>query len=169
VFDEVFVNTEYWEHIAITFDAAAGFAYCYQNGVLVQKIAYGGELSGIDWSDNEFVHLLGGDWQSERREYFKRKLSYVALYTDVRSAEEIYSDAKNGISTDDSVRFSQAISLGLSLSFTGSHHDGITIIRIRFSPICSTLRQTISHAVESMSRITMFCDQKCGSYSTEGG
>ena len=101
VFDEVFVNTEYWEHIAITFDAAAGFAYCYQNGVLAQKIAYGGELSGIDWSDNEFAHVLGGDWQSERREYFKRKLGYVALYTDIRSADEIYADAKDGIATDD--------------------------------------------------------------------
>ena len=101
IFDEVAINTEYWEHIAITFDAEAGYAYCYQNGVLMQKISYNGELSGIDWSDNEFVHLLGGDWQSERREYFKRKLAYVALYTDVREAAEIYADAKNGISTDD--------------------------------------------------------------------
>ena len=101
VFDEVSVSTEYWEHIAITFDAAAGYAYCYQNGVLMQKIVYNNELSGIDWSDNEFAHVLGGDWQSERREYFKRKLAYVALYTDIRDAAEIYADAKDGISADD--------------------------------------------------------------------
>lgn len=101
IFDEVTVNTEYWEHIAITFDAAAGFAYCYQNGVLVQKIYYNGELNGIDWSGNEFAHVLGGDWQSERREYFNRKLGYLALYSDIRTAEEIYSDVANGISADD--------------------------------------------------------------------
>lgn len=100
-FDEVKINTEYWEHIAITFDAAAGYAYCYQNGVLMQMIVYNNELSGIDWSDNEFAHVLGGDWQSERREYFKRKLAYVALYTDIRDAAEIYADAKDGISADD--------------------------------------------------------------------
>lgn len=101
LFDEVEVNTEYWEHIAITFDAEAGYAYCYQNGVLKQKITYNGELAGIDWTDNKYTHTLGGDWQSERRDYFKRKLGYVALYTDIRSAEEIYSDAKGGISVDD--------------------------------------------------------------------
>ena len=28
-FDEVTVNTEYWEHIAITFDEEAGFAYVF--------------------------------------------------------------------------------------------------------------------------------------------
>lgn len=100
-FDKVKINTEYWEHVAITFDAEAGYAYCYQNGVLMQKIVYNNELSLIDWSDNELVHLLGGDWQSERREYFKRKLAYVALYTDVRDAAEIYADARDGISTSD--------------------------------------------------------------------
>ena len=101
IFDEVKINTEYWEHIAITFDKDAGFAYCYLNGVLAQKLYYNGELDGIDWEDNIYPHVLGGDWQSERREYFNRKVSYLALYTDVRTAEEIYLDAKNGISTDD--------------------------------------------------------------------
>lgn len=101
IFDKVTVNTEYWEHIAITFDAEAGYAYCYQNGVLVQKLNYAGELNAIDWSNNSFVHLLGGDWQSERKEYFNRKLGYIALYADVRDAAEIYADAKDGIYTDD--------------------------------------------------------------------
>ena len=101
IFDEVTINTEYWEYIAITFDAEAGFAYCYQNGVLMQKLVYNGELNGIDWSDNKYNHVLGGDWQSERREYYNRKLGYLAIYNDVRTAEEIYSDVKNGISADD--------------------------------------------------------------------
>ena len=101
LFDEVEVNTEHWEHVAITFDAEAGVASCYLNGVLKQKLHYNGELAGIDWTDNEYTHALGGDWQSQRRDYFKRRLGYLALYTDIRSAEEIYADAKNGISTDD--------------------------------------------------------------------
>ena len=101
LFDKVTASTDYWEHIAVTFDKASGYAYCYQNGLLVQKLPYAGELDSIDWNDCRYPHILGGDWQSADFGKFNRRMMYTALYTSVRSAEEIYRDASYGIDTTD--------------------------------------------------------------------
>ena len=100
-FDKVIASTDYWEHIAITFDKEAGLALCYQNGLLVQTLEYHGELDGIDWNDCKYPHILGGDWQSADFGKFNRRMAYAALYTSTRSAEEIYADARDGIDTSD--------------------------------------------------------------------
>ena len=101
LFDEVNVNTEYWEHVVITFDKEAGYAYCYLNGLLRQKLPYGGELENVDWSDATHPHILGGNWESANFGCFNRRLKSVALYTDTLTAEEVYSTAKNGVSISD--------------------------------------------------------------------
>ena len=100
-FDKVIASTDYWVHIAITFDKEAGLALCYQNGLLVQTLEYHGELDNIDWDDCIYPHILGGDWQSADFGKFNRRIMYVALYTSTRSAEEIYADARDGINTTD--------------------------------------------------------------------
>ncbi len=101
VFDEVAVCTDYWEHVAVTFDKEAGYAYCYLNGLLMQKLEYHGELDNIDWDDCKYPHILGGDWQSADFGKFNRRMQYTALYTSARTAEEIFADARDGINTDD--------------------------------------------------------------------
>ena len=100
-FDKVTASTDYWEHIAVTFDKEAGLALCYQNGLLMQTLEYHGELDNIDWDDCKYPHILGGDWQSADFGKFNRRMMYAALFTDTRSAEEIYADARDGIDTSD--------------------------------------------------------------------
>lgn len=100
-FDQVKVSTDYWEHVAVTFDKEAGYAYCYMNGLLMQKLEYNGELDGIDWNDCKYPHILGGDWQSADFGKFNRRMKYTALYTSARTAEQIYADARDGIDTAD--------------------------------------------------------------------
>lgn len=101
VFDKVTASTDYREHIAITFDKAAGYAYCYQNGLLMQTLEYNGELDNIDWDDCKYPHILGGDWQSADFGKFNRRMMYAALFTEPRSAEQIYVDARDGIDVND--------------------------------------------------------------------
>lgn len=100
-FDKVTASTDYWEHIAITFDKEAGYAYCYQNGLLMQTLEYNGELDNIDWNDCKYPHILGGDWQSADFGKFNRRMMYTALFTSTRSAEQIFIDARDGIDTSD--------------------------------------------------------------------
>ena len=100
-FDEVKVSTDYWEHVAVTFDKEAGVASCYMNGLLVQELEYHGELDNIDWTDCKYPHILGGDWQSADFGKFNRRMKYTALYTSARTAEEIFADARDGIDTSD--------------------------------------------------------------------
>ena len=104
-FDKVIASTDYWEHIAITFDKEEGLALCYQNGLLMQTLEYNGELDGIDWNDCKYPHILGGDWQSADFGKFNRRMMYAALFTSTRSAEQIYADARDGIDTSDESLF----------------------------------------------------------------
>ena len=101
VFDKVTASTDYWEHIAITFDKASGYAYCYQNGLLMQQLEYNGELDNIDWEDCIYPHILGGDWQSADFGKFNRRMMYAALFTSPRTRAQIYADARDGIDTSD--------------------------------------------------------------------
>jgi hypothetical protein len=81
-------------NLAITLDEDAGLASCYVNGPLRQRLSYDGSLDNIDWTDNERVHMLGGNFYSGNTDYFKCKIGSLSLYESVRTAEEIYADAK---------------------------------------------------------------------------
>ena len=100
-FDKVTVNNDRWDHVAITFDKTAGYAYCYLNGTLRQMIPYSGELDGIKWDVNEFAHIIGGDQRVTNQGYFNRLIKSVTLYSDVRDAAEIYADASKGVNVSD--------------------------------------------------------------------
>ena len=101
IFDDVSVNNNRWDHVALTFDAEAGVASCYLNGVLRQQIPYSGELDGIKWEKSSFPHVLGGDQRTVNYGYFNRLIKSVTLFSDIRNAEEIYSDVSSGINTSD--------------------------------------------------------------------
>lgn len=127
-FDKVTVNDENWNHVAITFDKAAGYAYCYLNGTLRQMLPYGGELDGINWSANEFAHVLGGDQRTVNAGYFNALIKSVTLYGDIRDADEIYSDASSGVNlSDESIichyNLSAGIKNGVAEDATGNGYD----------------------------------------------
>ena len=86
VFNKANVYTGEWVHIAIVRETATKMS-CYINGEFVQSLSQ----SAPDVTTNE-VHVLGGDQRSGNAQYFKGRIKNVALYSDVRTTEEIKAD-----------------------------------------------------------------------------
>lgn len=108
VFEEAEIPTDTWVHLAITKDYANKRYICYINGKW--KSWYNSESKSWLWSvtpekmnlDSKFV--LGGDFYDRQNAgYFKGKIRDFALYSDVRTADEIDNDYKLGISDKDNL------------------------------------------------------------------
>ena len=82
VFGNVDVRSDEFVHLAITYDEA--MAYCYLNGMIADS---------AEFVTNDFVSAysfaVGGDYQETRSNYFKGKISSLAVYSDSRSQTEI--------------------------------------------------------------------------------
>ena len=84
-FTGVDVRTESdFVHLVITTDVVNDLAYCYINGELKATADYLAE----DFALNNSL-MLAGDKQSNNPNYFKGSLDSIALYSDVRTNEEI--------------------------------------------------------------------------------
>ncbi len=93
-FDQVDVRTGDWAHVALTFDFAQHTISLYLNGNLAQTVACDLDLTD-DITRYEFV--LGGDNRSNNGNYFQAQMRSLAVYSDVRTAQEIAKSANNGI------------------------------------------------------------------------
>ncbi len=87
-FDKVDLRTGEWTHVAITFDSSN--AYCYVNGELKQTVPG-------SYPDTHFAGAgslcLGGDLRGDNARYLKQsELASVAVYADMRTADEIKAD-----------------------------------------------------------------------------
>lgn len=87
-FTGVNVCTGDWVHLAVVNDVANNAALCYVNGEVVQL------LDAITPIENTRAPRIGGDYRQDNRQVFKGELYSMAVYSDVRSAEEIQSDMK---------------------------------------------------------------------------
>jgi len=85
VFDQINLYNGEWNHIAIVRDGAK--VMCYINGELKQTVAK--SVPDVITTD---VHILGGDQRSGNEQFFRGRLKNVALYSDVRTADEIKAD-----------------------------------------------------------------------------
>ena len=85
VFDQINLYNGKWNHIAIVRDGAK--VMCYVNGELKQTVA--NNIPDVITTD---VHILGGDQRSGNEQFFRGRLKNVALYSDVRTADEIKAD-----------------------------------------------------------------------------
>lgn len=95
-FDKVDLRTGEWTHVAITFNDTT--AYCYVNGELKQTVA--NSFPEVDMTKTGPL-CIGGDLRSGNSRWLqKTKLSSVALFSDMRSADEIKADMEN-LSLDD--------------------------------------------------------------------
>lgn len=83
-FTNVDVRSNDFVHLVITTDAVNDLAYCYVNGELKQSVSYIVE----DYALNSSL-MLAGDKQSNNPNYFKGVIDSVALYSDLRTTEEI--------------------------------------------------------------------------------
>ena len=92
-FTGVRVNTGEWIHIAITFDYENKALSLYINGSLAEIKSITTDLA-LD--TNRYKFVLGGDNRSNNGNYFKGQIRSVAVYSDVRSADEIARSAEKG-------------------------------------------------------------------------
>ena len=97
------VPADSWTHVAIVYGTGTQNKqlFCYINGVLKHKthIREWHEAT-MEIFDNALC--LAGDYRSLNEQAFRGTLGDIAIFSDVRTAEEIESDCKNGVPTDDS-------------------------------------------------------------------
>ena len=94
VFDEARVPVNTWTHVTLIYDNESGVASCYINGQLKEEKFFYPELPE---STTHFPFVLAGDQRTANGGYFKGEVKDVAMFSDVRTAEEI---AKDYVSVD---------------------------------------------------------------------
>ena len=105
-FDKVDLRTGEWTHVAITYNATN--AYCYINGELEQTLTL--NCKDVDMSKTGVV-CLGGDLRSKNARWLKSsELSTVAVFSDMRTEEEIKADMKNVDLSDANLQVSYDLS-----------------------------------------------------------
>jgi len=94
LFNKVDIRTGDWVHLAISFDYANRTISLYLNGELAESVACTADMIPAI-TDVGFV--LGGDNRSGNGQYFKGEIRSLAVYSTVRTAEEIKKDRETGI------------------------------------------------------------------------
>lgn len=102
IFSNVDARTGYWAHVAIVIDIANGKATCYLDGKEMQTLSI---TQSVDYPRVfETPFYLGRDTRSgSESKYFQGALKSVALYSDIRTAEEILSDCEGADLTDNNI------------------------------------------------------------------
>lgn len=91
VFDDVNLFSQEKLHLAITFDRKAAKVHCYVNGALKQTIKKVDSDVTKDF-DTTFNYAVGGNLIGGNPNYFRGQLYSLAVWSDVRSADEIAAD-----------------------------------------------------------------------------
>ncbi len=134
-FDKIDLRTSEWTHVAVTFDASN--AYCYINGELKQTVS--ANLKDVDIAKTGAL-CLGGDLRSGNKRYLKSsELSTVAVFSDMRTADEIKADMNKvdlsdsallvsyDLSPKDESRLSDASANKNDLSYSGKLWNSPTV------------------------------------------
>lgn len=113
-FTDVDVRTGNPIHLAIVHDSSNGNLYCYINGALKQT------LSGVAPKTTYLPaqkYVVGGDFRAANTQYFQGSIVNVATWSDMRTAEEIFTDYTNTTdfssnidTTDDKLMFAYDMS-----------------------------------------------------------
>lgn len=98
VFDKVDVATGKTVHLGITIDTAAKKLRCYVNGDLVQTISGISSFSGFA---QKHAMVVGGDHRNGNATFFPGALKSVAIWSDLRSGNEVATDWANGLDLAD--------------------------------------------------------------------
>lgn len=95
-FDQVDVRTGEWLHLAIVKEATE--ISCYVNGEKKQTIA-----NNATYHSDSLLqpYALGGENRKDNKYYFKGSIKELAVYRDVRTADEIAYAYKYGVNTSD--------------------------------------------------------------------
>ena len=108
-FKDVDVRSDGWTHVAVVYDTANLQMLCYLNGEYASTLTDHDSGSGFPsgyYSAVPGQMALGGDLRNQKEptnlskrneQYFKGALHDLAIFSDVRTAEEIRADFENGI------------------------------------------------------------------------
>ncbi len=96
IFDKVNVYTGDWVNIAIVKDSTAETITCYIDGIAKQTLT-GATPATLTLKSQM---CIGGDNRDGNEQYFKGSIKNVTLYSDVRTADEIKTDASGSYGTD---------------------------------------------------------------------
>ncbi len=97
-FNKVDVATGERVHLAIVMDFANKQMHCYVNGELAQTLT---DIANIKPFEEKHNMVIGGDHRNGNSTYFTGKLESVAVWSDIRTAEEIKKDYSNGLTASD--------------------------------------------------------------------
>lgn len=87
------VATGEWIHIAVVKDEAAGKAHAYINGKFVQTSDTAAQPYAYTLRDKTpKPFCVGGDYRSNNDQYFTGEIREIAMFSDVRTADEIKAD-----------------------------------------------------------------------------
>lgn len=98
-FNQVYVATGQKLHMAIVIDPQKGKMHCYINGELAQTIS--GIKNATDFG-TKFNPVVGGAYKNGNETYFSGTIHSMSVWSDKRTATEIASDYKKGITVSDS-------------------------------------------------------------------
>lgn len=93
IFTQVNVYTGEWVHLALVYDEAAGEIRCYADGELKETAP---TEPGESLLSPKASCALGGDYRNGNTCFFKGRMKALALFSDVRTGEEILADAESG-------------------------------------------------------------------------
>ena len=79
-------------HLAVTLNPSEGEARCYVNGTQACDPITGLDLSRLPVNGGQ-KYMIGGDHRSGNAQYFKGAIKSVAMYSNVRTAQEIAADS----------------------------------------------------------------------------
>lgn len=87
-FKNVDLRTGKWEHIAYTYDATTGEAKFYLNGVLAETVT----ASAVTLAASDRKAVIGNDMTYTKSSAFQGAMKKLAVYSDVRTADEVVAD-----------------------------------------------------------------------------
>ncbi|MBQ1263534.1 MAG: metallophosphoesterase [Oscillospiraceae bacterium] len=128
-FDQVNVYNGEWTHLAIVNDQANNTITCYVNGVAAQTL----EGALADSINTVAAGVLGGNFSPGNPLAFRGEMKEVALYSDVRTADEIKADM-NAVGADDLMAhwdLSKDAVNGKIIDESGNNHD-VTLGKVWF-------------------------------------
>ena len=89
-----------WNHIAVVVDPQNAFLHCYLDGEYIQSNSGGIRLADMDARIVDYPMIIGNDNRPNQIYNFKGKIDSIALFSDVRTPEQIKADSK-AIDTDE--------------------------------------------------------------------
>ncbi|MBQ7319963.1 MAG: metallophosphoesterase [Clostridia bacterium] len=89
IFTNVNVCTGEWLHLTIVRDEAKNEVRCYVDGALAATLKITKDTRDLRCTE---PFVLGGDWRAENSMFFRGRIRSVAVYSDVRTEDEINGD-----------------------------------------------------------------------------